>query len=102
MNIKSTLFLLIGTILGPDLGEGKPDSKIVMRRPDVYTLAMSIEPGEFAVLRVADLNRIGAFLESGQQKDLFLPFAEQTKTLQVGLSALQCGLSATSTQQCRS
>ncbi len=45
---------------------------------------MSLEPGEFGVLRVADLNRVGAFLDSGDVKDLLLPFAEQTKTLRVG------------------
>jgi predicted RNA-binding protein (virulence factor B family) len=42
---------------------------------------MPIEPGKFAVLRVVDVNRIGAFLDSGDEKDLLLPFAEQTKTL---------------------
>ena len=42
---------------------------------------MPTEPGKFAVLRVADVNRVGAFLDSGDQKELLLPFAEQTKTL---------------------
>ncbi len=45
--------------------------------------APALEPGSFAVLRVADLNRVGAFLDWGQPKELFLPFAEQTKTLKV-------------------
>jgi predicted RNA-binding protein (virulence factor B family) len=45
---------------------------------------MPIEPGTFAVLKVVDLNRVGAFLDSGDEKDLLLPFAEQTKTLKVG------------------
>ncbi len=40
-----------------------------------------LEPGSFAVLRVADVNRIGAFLDWGQPKELFVPFAEQTKSL---------------------
>ena len=43
---------------------------------------MALEPGTFVVLKVVDLNRIGAFLDSGDEKDLLLPFAEQTKTLQ--------------------
>lgn len=49
---------------------------------------MTIEPGEFAVLRVADLTRVGAFLDAGDIKDLLLPFAEQTKTLRVGQDVL--------------
>lgn len=47
------------------------------------TAPQPLEPGDFAVLRVADLNRIGAFLEWGQPKELLLPFAEQTKTLKI-------------------
>ena len=34
--------------------------------------------GETAVLRVAQVSRIGAFLDWGLEKDLFLPFKEQT------------------------
>jgi predicted RNA-binding protein (virulence factor B family) len=49
---------------------------------------MPIEPGKFAVLKVADLNRVGAFLDSGDEKDLLLPYAEQTKTLKVGQEVL--------------
>jgi predicted RNA-binding protein (virulence factor B family) len=49
---------------------------------------MSLEPGDFAVLRVVDLNRVGAFLDSGDIKDLLLPFAEQTKTLRIGQDIL--------------
>ncbi len=45
--------------------------------------AADLEPGDFAVLRVAALTKVGAFLDWAQPKDLFLPFAEQTKTLQV-------------------
>ena len=34
--------------------------------------------GEVAVLRVAEVTRIGAFLDWGLEKDLFLPYREQT------------------------
>lgn len=34
---------------------------------------------EFASLEVKDVNRIGAFLDWGLEKDLFLPFKEQTR-----------------------
>lgn len=40
--------------------------------------------GDFAVLEVVAIERVGAFLEWGLSKDLFLPFAEQTRELQVG------------------
>lgn len=40
--------------------------------------------GEFALLRVKSLERVGAFLDWGLQKDLFMPFSEQTRELKVG------------------
>ncbi len=55
-----------------------------MRRLGTYVESMPLEPGKFAVLEVTDLNRIGAFLDSGEAKELLLPYAEQTKTLNVG------------------
>jgi predicted RNA-binding protein (virulence factor B family) len=42
--------------------------------------------GEVALLKIASLEPIGAFLDWGQPKELFLPFAEQTRKLQVGES----------------
>lgn len=44
----------------------------------------SAKVGEFAVLRVVSLEPVGAFLDWGLPKDLFLPFREQTRELQVG------------------
>ena len=35
--------------------------------------------GETGFLRVAQVSRIGAFLDWGLEKDLFLPYKEQTK-----------------------
>lgn len=40
--------------------------------------------GELAVLRVADTGRIGAFLDWGLEKDLLLPFKEQTAKIKKG------------------
>ena len=40
--------------------------------------------GQVANLEVADVNEMGAFLDWGLVKDLFLPFAEQKKRLEVG------------------
>ncbi len=40
--------------------------------------------GEFALLTVVAVSRIGAFLDWGLSKDLLLPYAEQIKELEVG------------------
>lgn len=40
--------------------------------------------GEFAVLDVKDVNRVGAFLNWGLNKDLFLPYKQQLGELQRG------------------
>jgi uncharacterized protein len=43
-----------------------------------------IEVGDVVQLTVASLQPIGAFLDWGKEKDLFLPFSEQTRELQEG------------------
>ncbi len=40
--------------------------------------------GDFAFLMVKQITRIGAFLDTGERKDLLLPFSEQTCKLQEG------------------
>ena len=46
------------------------------------TAAPYITLGKTAVLRVKDVTKIGAFLDWGLAKDLFLPFKEQTRRVQ--------------------
>ena len=41
---------------------------------------------EFAVLEVKDVNRVGAFLDWGLNKDLFLPYKQQPRTKRKALS----------------
>ncbi len=41
-----------------------------------------IQRGEFAQLRVADTNNVGAFLDWGLPKELFMPFAEQPQRVE--------------------
>ncbi len=43
-----------------------------------------LELGELAVLDVADTGRYGAFLDWGLEKDLFLPFKQQTMKVEKG------------------
>lgn len=42
------------------------------------------QAGEFALLEVVSIESIGAFLDWGLPKDLFLPFAEQARELHIG------------------
>lgn len=48
------------------------------------TAETKIELGKIARLTVADTGKIGAFLEWGLEKDLLLPFKEQTRELNAG------------------
>lgn len=50
------------------------------------TVTPRLQLGEVAELTVAQTGRFGAFLEWGLEKDLFLPFKEQTKKVQEGES----------------
>lgn len=43
-----------------------------------------LKMGEVARLKVADVNKYGAFLEWGLEKDLFLPFKQQTVRVSTG------------------
>ncbi|MBL4710979.1 MAG: GntR family transcriptional regulator [Gammaproteobacteria bacterium] len=40
--------------------------------------------GEFAYLKAIDISSVGAFLDWGLDKDLFVPFAEQHRPMEVG------------------
>ena len=73
-----------------------PDNKTVGDSLDVFIyrdskdrlIATMNQPkvtlGQVAKLEVAQIGKIGAFLDWGLEKDLFLPFKEQTKKLQPG------------------
>ncbi len=48
------------------------------------TLTPAIRLGETAVLKVKQVGKIGAFLDSGLEKDFLLPYAEQTTRVKEG------------------
>lgn len=48
------------------------------------TLKPYVQVGEFACLQVAWVNKFGAFLDWGLMKDLFCPFREQRRKMEVG------------------
>lgn len=53
-------------------------------RPIATTATPLIELGKTAVLKCNEVTKIGAFLDWGLTKDLFLPFREQTKKVEKG------------------
>lgn len=84
--------LLPGKLAPEGLKTGDPlevfvylDSK---DRPVATTLKPAVTLHGTAVLKVKEVSKIGAFLDWGLEKDLFLPFAEQTKRVQKGEEVL--------------
>ena len=57
-------------------------------RPIATTAMPALTVGEVAMLRCVSLSSIGAFMDWGLEKDLFLPFKEQTETVREGKSYL--------------
>lgn len=57
-------------------------------RPIATTNKPKVELGELAVLTVADVGRMGAFLDWGLEKDLFLPFKQQNGKVTKGQQVL--------------
>lgn len=59
-----------------------------MDRPIATTKEPMLTLGKFAVLKVLEVGKIGAFLDWGLEKDLLLPFKEQTKKVHPGEEVL--------------
>lgn len=75
-----------------DLEIGDPVEVFLYKDSDDRLIATTNEPaltlGELAVLTVSEVGKFGAFLSWGLEKDLFLPFKEQTTELHAGDSCL--------------
>lgn len=71
-----------------DVEIGDPVEVFLYRDSDDRMIATTHEPrvtlGKLAVLEVADVGKMGAFLDWGLEKDLFLPFKEQTTKVKKG------------------
>lgn len=67
---------------------GDPVEVFLYKDSEDRLIATTNEPklvmGQLAVLRVADVGRMGAFLDWGLEKDLFLPFKQQTAKVKKG------------------
>ena len=53
-------------------------------RPVATTLKPYIELNDFGYLRCTSVNKVGAFLDWGLEKELFVPFAQQARPMKVG------------------
>ena len=71
-----------------DIELGDPVEVFLYKDSDDRLIATTNEPkvqlGELAVLEVADTGKFGAFLNWGLEKDLFLPFKQQTAKVAKG------------------
>lgn len=79
-------------LLGPEIPEGaavgdEVDVFLALDsegRPIATTRTPKVTLGEVAFLRVTSVTQFGAFVDWGLPKELLVPFAEQTRDLQVG------------------
>lgn len=110
---RQTLYVQRITEIGAYVGEeGSPEAAVLLPRkqvPDGAGIGDALEVllykdsedrmiatvhesklvrGELAFLRVVEVTGIGAFLDWGLERDLFLPFKEQTKRPQPGETCL--------------
>lgn len=107
LGIKNTLRILRGTTVGMFLGDDEendvllpkkyvPEDAVVGDDIEVFIykdsedriIATTLEPkiylNQFACLQVKAVTAIGAFLDWGLEKDLFVPFREQNKKMEEG------------------
>lgn len=84
--------LLPNKFVPPDLEPGNEIEVFLLRdsedRPVATTRKPKGEAGTFALLRVKEVTKIGAFLDWGMDKDLLLPFREQPQRVSPGEECL--------------
>ena len=68
----------VGTVLSVFLYRDSEDRPIATTNDPILVV------GEVGFLKVSDITRVGAFFDFGLARDLLVPFAEQTRELQVG------------------
>lgn len=54
------------------------------QRPIATTLKPKVVKGEFALLKAVEVNSIGAFMDWGLEKHLFVPYREQARKMEEG------------------
>jgi predicted RNA-binding protein (virulence factor B family) len=82
--------LLPKKYLEPDMEIGSEVEVFIYKDSEDRTIATTQKPfaqvGEFAFLKVKEVNSFGAFMDWGLEKDLLVPFREQDKKLEAGKS----------------
>lgn len=82
--------LLPKKYLEPDMEIGTEVEVFIYKDSEDRTIATTQKPfaqvGEFAFLKVKEVNSFGAFMDWGLEKDLLVPFREQDKKLEAGKS----------------
>lgn len=82
--------LLPKKYLEPDMDIGTEVEVFIYKDSEDRTIATTQKPfaqvGEFAFLKVKEVNSFGAFMDWGLEKDLLVPFREQDKKLEAGKS----------------
>ena len=80
--------LLPGKRVPEGIKEGDKIEVFIYKDSRDRMIATTVEPklkmGEYAVLRVVSVQKIGAFLDWGLEKDLFLPYKEQSVKVREG------------------
>lgn len=80
--------LLPGKRVPEGIKEGDKVEVFIYKDSRDRIIATTVEPklkmGEYAVLRVVSVQKIGAFLDWGLEKDLFLPYKEQSVKVREG------------------
>lgn len=80
--------LLPGKRVPEGIKEGDKIEVFIYKDSRDRIIATTVEPklkmGEYAVLRVVSVQKIGAFLDWGLEKDLFLPYKEQSIKVREG------------------
>lgn len=82
--------LLPKKYLTPEMQIGAEVEVFIYKDSEDRSIATTEKPlaivGEFAYLKVKEVNSFGAFLDWGLEKDLLVPFREQDKKLEAGKS----------------
>ncbi|MCB0515931.1 MAG: S1-like domain-containing RNA-binding protein [Chitinophagales bacterium] len=85
---ESQDILLPKKYLSPNIAVDSQMDVFVYKDSENRWIATTLKPyifrNEFACLRVKDINKTGAFLDWGIEKDLLIPYREQNVKMQVG------------------
>ena len=88
IDLQENEVLLPNKYLTPDMEEGTEVEVFVMKDSSERLVCVTERPyillGDCVYLDVVEVNPLGAFVDWGLDKDLFVPFAEQRTRLEIG------------------